>query len=251
MDKDRRKKPGRLIGTLFVPVIVLLLIAVAGWVGLKEDEAARVPWWATLLALVLAALAVAYLVYLYVRIQRVIPGQENLAHPKSRESDDQSPLFVDSLTGLHARRWFEDTLGSEIARSKRYHRHLSLVVLDIDHFDRLNRVHGRRLGDHVVKEVANILRSSLRNTDHLARFEDEEFVAALSETNMDGALLAAERLREAVWEYQFQEGLKVTVSIGVAEVEDSDSAESFFHRGKAAAMTARRDGGNSVATATY
>lgn len=251
MKTERRKIRPRLLVTSLIPVVVLLVIAGAGWLTVKLGESGKMYWWVTLLALALAALAVAYLLTLLVRLERQIPAAGRHLHPPEEQGTDRSPQFVDRLTGLPARYWFDQTLSSELARSKRYHRPLSLVVLDVDHFSRLSRVHGEAYGDRILVGVAEILRSILRRTDHLARFEDDEFAVILSETGTAGAVTVGEKLRQAVELLQFEDDLRTTASIGVTTVEDSDTVESFLQRGQAAAMTARRGGGNSVETATY
>ncbi|MET0405098.1 MAG: diguanylate cyclase [Cystobacter sp.] len=133
---------------------------------------------------------------------------------------------VDGLTSLYNRRYFEERLSEEFARSSRYRSPLSLVMIDIDHFKRLNDTYGHPFGDEVLRAVARAVRGRLREVDFVARYGGEEFIALLPETGPKEALGACERIREAVasvrLNYQPQEGdaleVRCTASLGVASV---------------------------------
>lgn len=103
----------------------------------------------------------------------------------------------------------------------------------------------------MLEAVGGLLRSHVRQSDHLARLGDDEFVLVLAETPQKGALQLAEKLRGMIESFRLDNGIAVTVSLGVAAARDSDSVKELLDRGEAAAMTARRDGGNGVATATF
>ncbi|TNF35206.1 MAG: GGDEF domain-containing protein [Deltaproteobacteria bacterium] len=128
----------------------------------------------------------------------------------------------DGLTQLFNKAYFHEALDREFRRSQRYHRPLSLVMLDIDHFKRVNDDYGHLVGDHVIKEVAGILRSRARSLETVARYGGEEFGLILPETEVTGAAILAEVLRGLVDEHPFEidDGtLHVTVSLGVAEYD--------------------------------
>lgn len=234
--------------SLLAPVVVLLLVAIGGWMVVSLGHSGRLSWSVAAAALAVAALAVVYLLIVFVRIARREASW--LSATPSRPSGPAAE-FADKLTGLATRLWFESTFASEIARSRRYRRPLSLVILDVDHFARINRSLGETAGDQILASIAQILTLNVRQSDHLARIADDEFAILVSETNEQGALSVAEKLRRAIEQHEFEQGLRTTVSAGVATVEESDSVESFLRRGEAAAMTARRGGGNAVATATF
>jgi len=126
---------------------------------------------------------------------------------------------TDSLTRLHIRRSFLQRAEGEFERSRRYQRALSVLMLDVDHFKRVNDSYGHETGDRVLRLLADTCRSSLRQQDVIGRYGGEEFIAFLPETSAEVAQEAAERLRHNVEELTInspQGPLKVSVSIGVA-----------------------------------
>jgi len=126
----------------------------------------------------------------------------------------------DGLTQLYNKSYFHEAVDREFRRSQRYHRPLSLVMLDIDHFKQVNDVYGHLVGDHVIKEVASILRSRARSLETVARYGGEEFGVILPETDIAGAATLSEVLRALVDEHPFEidDGtLHVTISVGAAE----------------------------------
>lgn len=133
-------------------------------------------------------------------------------HSAARELAD-----VDGLTHLPNRRRFEVDIDSEWERCRRYGRPMSVVMLDLDHFKRLNDEHGHLLGDQVLREAATAFGAALRTTDTAYRYGGEEFVVLLRETGLEDATVAAERLRAAVAALQISDdGVTVTTSAGVA-----------------------------------
>ena len=126
---------------------------------------------------------------------------------------------TDSLTRLHIRRSFLQKADGEFERSRRYQRALSVLMLDVDHFKRINDNYGHETGDRVLRVLADTCRSSLRQQDVLGRYGGEEFVAFLPETPAEVAREAAERVRRNVQDLTInspQGPLKLSVSIGVA-----------------------------------
>lgn len=140
----------------------------------------------------------------------------------------------DGLTRIANRRSFEERLESEAVRHARYNQPLALIMVDVDHFKRVNDTCGHQAGDAVLREVASLLCDSLRSTDFPARYGGEEFAIVLPHTPREHAVLLAERIRERVAERCFLrgevlpvvqegckdgDGLKLTVSLGVAALE--------------------------------
>jgi diguanylate cyclase (GGDEF)-like protein len=128
---------------------------------------------------------------------------------------------TDRLTGLYNRGHWEESLKVAYARHQRYGNATSLVMLDIDHFKRVNDTYGHQAGDKVIEEVSRLIREHVRETDVAGRYGGEEFGVVLSDTDKTGARIFAERLRKAV------EGLEVlhngqsirfTISLGVADL---------------------------------
>jgi len=138
-----------------------------------------------------------------------------------KKSNDRLLLLsnTDPLTLIFNRRYMMDMLEKEIQRAIRTGSQLSLLMVDIDHFKKINDTYGHQNGDLVLVAVADALRSSLRTYDFAARYGGEEFVLSLPETPHEGAMLVAERLRESVQSLPYSgalSGLKITVSMGVA-----------------------------------
>lgn len=127
--------------------------------------------------------------------------------------------ILDGLTQIHNARYLNEFLEREVVRSQRHARPLSLLALDIDRFKSLNDSLGHLCGDFVLRELAEVIRHSVRQEDLFARCGGEEFTIVLVETTREGAVLVAERVRNAVAKHQFQfesAPINLTVSVGVA-----------------------------------
>lgn len=156
---------------------------------------------------------------------------------------------TDPLTGLNNRRAFDDGLDRELATVGRRHTPLSLLVLDIDHFKKVNDTFGHNLGDRVLMAVAQVLNDCARVTDLVARVGGEEFALVLPHTNSEGACGVAERIRLAVAQAHWLDDMPITVSIGVATLQGSEDAAGFFSRADAALYAAKAAGRNCVTRA--
>jgi diguanylate cyclase (GGDEF)-like protein len=152
---------------------------------------------------------------------------------------------IDPLTGLMNRGAFDQALEREFERAHRYGRALSLLLVDIDHFKRVNDTWGHPVGDRVLAQVAAAVRGCLRHVDIAARLGGEEFAMLLSETNAEGAAVAGERVRHAVANLAMAVGdepVEVTVSVGVVTwtplfataAEMVEAADKALYRAKAA-----------------
>ena len=138
--------------------------------------------------------------------------------------------IVDGLTRVHNKRYLQDFLERELARAQRYDRELSVVLFDIDHFKRVNDTHGHLSGDHVLREVADLVRGRIRREEVFARYGGEEFCAVLPETAAAGAFQFADQVRKTVEAHSFEfdgDVIPITVSAGVANAtegtKDSDA----------------------------
>lgn len=157
----------------------------------------------------------------------------------------------DSLTGAYNRRHFEQLFPVEIARHQRYGEELSLLILDIDHFKRINDTYGHLKGDEVLRSVAGVLLSTLRQADSCVRYGGEEFVLLLPHTTRRNAAWLAERLRRKILKLSFSSGKKhfgVTVSIGVSSMTADEHKEGLTLAGEAdrALYQAKNNGRNKV-----
>lgn len=163
---------------------------------------------------------------------------------------------VDELTTLHNRRFFFPEAEAAVARAVRHKEALCLLVMDLDHFKRVNDSFGHAAGDQVLRDVAGVLRQHTREGDILARTGGEEFVVALPHTSASGARSLAERIRARIEDLawpQVSKNMRVTASIGVACLDDDgeDGArqqlERLMRHGDQAMYCCKRDGRNRVA----
>lgn len=130
--------------------------------------------------------------------------------------------ITDALTGLYNRRRFRDVLASEFERARRYGTPFSLVMLDIDHFKKINDTFGHDVGDAVLREVSDVLLKSIREIDTASRYGGEEFMIILPSTDKAHALVVAERMRQQIENHEFSEvGPTITVSIGISGMPDA------------------------------
>lgn len=125
---------------------------------------------------------------------------------------------LDSLTGLFNRRYFDTTVGIEIERSSQDNQQLSLLMLDIDFFKKVNDTHGHDVGDKVLVDISTLLKNEIRSNDIPCRFGGEEFILLLPETNMENAIKLAERIRKKIKKSEIG-GIFITVSIGISSVD--------------------------------
>jgi diguanylate cyclase (GGDEF)-like protein len=130
----------------------------------------------------------------------------------------QQLAYVDGLTGIYNRRYFEMQIASEIERASRYDGRLAIIMVDIDNFKRLNDEFGHLLGDEVLRQVSNVFVQQLRKVDVVCRYGGEEFAILVPQTSGGNALEVADKLRRMVEAYRFPGvPVKVTISAGVAE----------------------------------
>jgi len=207
-------------------------------------------YWPWILVLILAmALMVANILYIR-RLNRYLK-EVTLSLEKSN-IELQRLSTQDGLTGVANHRLFEETLAREWARAARERAPLSIVMIDIDHFKLLNDSDGHLAGDDCLKRVAQALNQAVRRpADFLARYGGEEFIAILPGTDMDGATMVAERLREAVEDSHLVNrgtGRFVTVSLGVASAVPSPgtSGEVLVATADRAMYQAKEAGRNQV-----
>jgi len=147
----------------------------------------------------------------------------------------------------------ETRLAEEVTRSRRYGHNLTCLMLDLDHFKRINDQHGHLTGDAMLRQFADLTQSCLRGSDVLARYGGEEFVILVTETGLEGATTTAEKVRRAIAEHGFRgangQDLRMTTSIGVAELLSEESPEGVLARADKALYEAKRTGRNRVVCA--
>lgn len=164
----------------------------------------------------------------------------------SKIGDDRRIALFDPLTGLYNRRSFDSFFEKELARSNRYGNRMSIVLVDIDHFKKVNDTYGHPVGDVVLKSLAQILQNTIRKSDYACRWGGEEFVLLMPETDLDAAVEKAEAVRKAVEVFSFPEVGQLTVSFGVSYPEKNEAASVLFERVDRALYKAKDEGRNRV-----
>jgi len=153
---------------------------------------------------------------------------------------------TDPLTHAWNRRHFGEVVEGEMHRSDRHGHALTLLLLDIDHFKRINDDFGHSEGDRVLREVADCVRAAIRVSDSLTRWGGEEFIVLMPNTPLASAVTLAERIREGIEAHPFEGVGRVTASIGLAEYTPPDSRESWLERADQAMYRAKHKGRNRV-----
>ncbi len=171
---------------------------------------------------------------------RLIDSQEKLTDRIKRISEE------DYLTKLSNRRKIHEIMENEIARSKRYNSTFAIILLDIDHFKITNDKFGHNTGDHMLVEISDVIRETIRESDVASRWGGEEFLVFCPHTNVDGAFALAEKLRTNIEKNEFEEVGYKTASFGVTQVEHADSVERLISRADEALYSAKNSGRNMV-----
>jgi len=162
---------------------------------------------------------------------------------------------TDFLSTLHNRRYFVKLSEQQFKTAQKHHRNLSILMIDIDRFKKINDTYGHAFGDHVICVVASIIKSNLRTSDIAARYGGEEFVVLLLETGLNEAADIAERIRNSVENQSIKRSesstYSVTVSIGISELEchQDRNIEEVISRADKAMYAAKQSGKNAIFTA--
>lgn len=161
---------------------------------------------------------------------------------------------IDGMTGLVNRRGIMEKIEQEITRARRHTCPITILLIDIDDFEKINNTHGYNDGDDVLVEVARLLRGIVRNEDICSRWGGEEFLILLPETNLEGALPVAGKVLESIAMSEFKvgnPGIRITASIGVSVYDNTaHSSQEFILRAHQALKQAKLDGGNRYSSAT-
>lgn len=169
---------------------------------------------------------------------------EHLVQERTQEL--QRLANFDALTGIYNRRKFQELLENEIERAQRYHQPLSLVLLDIDHFKKINDEYGHSEGDRVLVSIAEILRNNLRQSDIYARWGGEEFIVLMSHTDLPTAQQVAEKLRQLLGAVNYGNNQLVSASFGVSSLQADEQSGLLTKRADDALYDAKHSGRNCV-----
>ena len=163
-------------------------------------------------------------------------------------SDLEQLVITDALTGIPNRRHLFEFAAKQLHQAELYQRPLSLLMLDVDHFKKINDNYGHAVGDEVLKLVANNLKRTLRQEDCLSRFGGEEFVAILPETDIEEAIMIGERVRLNIAELGIlaqDHCLNITISLGISALKpDDQNIDDLLKRADDALLEAKRSGRN-------
>jgi diguanylate cyclase (GGDEF)-like protein len=158
---------------------------------------------------------------------------------------------TDELTGLRNRRYVDEVLALEALRATRYGTALSILMIDVDHFKRVNDAHGHPVGDAVLRRIAGVIERMLRRTDVAGRYGGEELLVVLPQNDCDGALVMAERWRASVEHAEFRaadgRAIRAQISIGVAAyTKNLARADDLIAAADKALYSAKQNGRNRV-----
>lgn len=174
----------------------------------------------------------------------------DISQSKKTEEELLRLAATDPLTGACNRREFALIAEREALRAHRYHHALSLLMLDLDHFKKLNDSYGHTAGDKVLQRLTTLCVNTLRNVDFFGRWGGEEFVALLPETDIEGASIIAERLRKIISENVLtfnDHKITFTVSIGIAQFKDGENTvDAPLSRADSAIYDAKKAGRNRI-----
>ncbi|MEY4590876.1 MAG: hypothetical protein RL497_2952 [Pseudomonadota bacterium] len=198
-------------------------------------------------------LVFAYLTWRIISMKIALANQQNyqkeliainkLLSTQSRHFEDMAK--TDALTGLSNRVAMREVLYDGLSKWKEQKIAFSMILIDLDHFKQINDTYGHAMGDEILKAIADLLKSSIRKTDFLARWGGEEFVLLCGQTNLAEAILAAESLRKKLCATAIVKDLIVTASFGVASLDGSD-LDQLFKSADKALYQAKNNGRNCV-----
>ncbi len=162
----------------------------------------------------------------------------------------------DGLTGLLNRRTIEERLKEELARTKRHKTDLSIILLDIDFFKKVNDTYGHPAGDEVLKEIGKYLSENIREEDSLGRYGGEEFLVILPQTSQQGAYDLAERIRKGIKNTTIRvqdnnkkdHNIRITLSVGVTTYKPNQPMDDLIKKADSALYSAKESGRDQVKT---
>jgi diguanylate cyclase (GGDEF)-like protein len=206
-----------------------------------------------LLGILITLLLCAVILTYFVAMQRQL-GAESYITTKRHEAEGRAREMArradtDALTGVLNRAGFNEVMVREVGRARRYQQALSVAILDIDHFKRVNDEFGHPVGDQVLVRTAKLLSSSVRDSDTVARWGGEEFAVIAPTTPEEGAARLAEKLRSFMEATHLGPKEPVTASFGVAQLGPDDTVETLLQRADAALYRAKQSGRNQVCRA--
>ena len=205
----------------------------------------------TVAAALLLALVVSGVLARYYRLNHTL--QRQIEERKYLMNELRRIASIDTVTGIHNRRSFLEMAKLEEQRTKRHRRPLSVLIFDIDHFKQINDTHGHAIGDEALKQCSDACLKVLRQTDVMGRIGGEEFAAFLPETDLQGAIATAERLRTAIQDLRIKSKTSefgMTISIGLAVIGTGETFDAALARADRCLYQAKERGRNQYVAST-
>ncbi|ABB43924.1 diguanylate cyclase (GGDEF domain) with PAS/PAC sensor [Sulfurimonas denitrificans DSM 1251] len=176
----------------------------------------------------------------------IISIARDISELKAMNKTLEKMANTDNLTGIYNRRKFEEIIKIEMERSARYNSNLSLIMIDIDHFKRINDTYGHDEGDNVIRKTVEIVSKNIRHLDVFVRWGGEEFIVLCPQTESKNASILAEKLRVAIESVNYETLGKITCSFGVTSYIKDEDKSSFIKRLDTALYSAKDEGRNRV-----
>ena len=180
-------------------------------------------------------------------VEQVIEARTQELRGKNKILEELA--ITDPLTGLYNRRYFQHVLCNEMDRFGRTPTPFSLLMFDIDHFKQINDSFGHHAGDVVLSDLVNLIQQCIRKTDIFARWGGEEFMILLPDTMINGAEFLADKLCRACAKHKFEIPQQVTISVGIAQYQQSMSEMDFTRKTDKALYFAKQKGRNRTEAA--
>jgi polar amino acid transport system substrate-binding protein len=215
------------------------------WLSIKYDYGFNYRLFWKIFAMVAVIVAVIiYWNFKLSRLNRTIAEQNEQLERKSAKLEQLS--ITDALTMLYNRMHINSRLTMEYDRSFRHARPLSVLMIDIDHFKKINDTYGHQSGDLVLKTIAGVMKETVRHTDVIGRWGGEEFLIICPETTLEGAKNIAEKLRQAIVAIDFSFKRKVSASFGVSQLKNEQKLDDLMNTADKALYAAKEKGRNRV-----
>jgi diguanylate cyclase (GGDEF)-like protein len=182
-------------------------------------------------------------------VSRLRNDNKALINSKMREKLFERQAYVDALTGVHNRHWMHKAFPRTLQRCMRNKAPFAVMVIDIDHFKKINDAHGHQTGDVALKHIARCVQENLRPHDLLVRYGGEEFAVLLTEADQEETARVADRLRSKVEEIEIRSreiAFRVTLSIGITMTQNTDDLDHLIREADQALYLAKQRGRNRI-----
>lgn len=172
--------------------------------------------------------------------------QEDLERKESHLEELKEVTLRDALTGVYNRRYFETLVSEDVTRAHQLHKPLTMAIIDLDHFKRVNDTWGHDIGDEQLNLTAQLIKQNIRESDAIIRLGGEEFVIIFKDTDLEGAMAASEKIREAIDHNLHPITGHQSISIGLAQLHAEESKQACLKRADEAMYLAKQKGRNRI-----